>query len=111
MKKLVTVTTTHDVEIEIPDHMLTPAAQEEFGECIGYDFDVNSEKDRINFIFTNAAYQIVTSGFEHRTFIEGLGEGVNACYAHREPDPTNQVVFDLLSDQYEFELHPEGEYV
>lgn len=63
MKKIIIVTITKEIEVDIPDEMLTEEAMQEFSECI---FHVR-EKDEL---FEYAASYVARFGY---TFVEGLG--------------------------------------
>lgn len=63
MKKVVTVTVEHELEIEIPDELVTPEHIKAFSEMMW-----NAESP--DALFEHAAYCVVNN-FE---FAEGLGE-------------------------------------
>lgn len=64
MKKTVEVTITKQIEVNIPDEMLTESALKEFSSCI-YTVVVIEE------LFKHAAECIVK---HYSTFIEGIGD-------------------------------------
>ena len=63
MKKTMLVTITKEIEVEIPDEMLTEEAMQEFSQCI---FHVNGESE----LFEYAASYVAR--FD-RAYVEGIG--------------------------------------
>lgn len=63
MKKTVVVTITKEIEVDIPDEMLTEEAMQEFSQCI---FNINTKDE----LFTYAASYVAR--FDSAR-IEGLG--------------------------------------
>lgn len=93
MKKLVTVITTQEIEIDIPDDRLTPEFEAEFER--GF-FDIDGPDD----LFTYAAGQVARHGAH---FIEGLGDAKH--YWFEEPETgTAPIKFKELSFETEFEI-------
>ena len=89
MKKIVLVTIEKELEIDIPDEMLTPEHVEAFSKTM---WEIEGPDE----LFGHAARQIAYYGAH---FVEGLGQ----C-GHTTPDAT--VLFRELLDECEAEVLP-----
>ena len=99
MRKTVRVIFEKEFEIDIDDDMLSAESLAEFGGFIGYSENVETNEDKVNYLFKFVARNIFD---EDTQFVEGVGYAVPEHLKHFNNEAT--VTFSTDFEDIEVEI-------